>query len=199
MFASRDVPRRQGSRAGAAAPAPAWSLSVVPFPANFNPGEKGEYVAIATNVGGAATSASPAAIEVTLPAGLTPLSGELFNRQTDTDTACTVAGQSIRCETTEPVGPRAVSEAQSSSLPCPWQLPKPTFRPISRLKERGALKSPRTLPLPCGPTPSHFTFLPPLKAPGVNVDGSPATQAGAHPYQQNIDFGFPVRRADGST
>ena len=63
--------RRFLPAAASAAPAPAWTLTMTPIPANFAPGGTGEYVAVATNVGAAPTSGT-AIFEATLPVGITP-------------------------------------------------------------------------------------------------------------------------------
>lgn len=55
--------------AAVAAPAPAWKMSVIPLPTNFAPGDKGEYLIVATNVGGAPTS-GPVTMTDTLPVGV---------------------------------------------------------------------------------------------------------------------------------
>ena len=54
------------SPAGAGAAAPAWALQMTAQPSNFAPGGTPEYVLLATNVGGEATSGTTT-LEVTLP------------------------------------------------------------------------------------------------------------------------------------
>ena len=57
--------------AGAAAPAPGWSVDTLALPSTFSAGAGDEYVVTATNVGSEPTDGSPVTITDTLPAGLT--------------------------------------------------------------------------------------------------------------------------------
>ena len=59
--------------AAQAAPAPAWALQLNRLPANFTPGVEAQFFAVATNVGAAPTTGT-SSLEVSLPAGVTPVS-----------------------------------------------------------------------------------------------------------------------------
>ena len=95
-----------------AADAPAWHLTLTPFPTNFAPGAvgnsfKGPFFRLAaTNVGGAPTS-GPISLSVTLPPGLTPVSpvGDGSSGSTSPAPTCEANGQTVTCEGVNPVHP----------------------------------------------------------------------------------------------
>jgi hypothetical protein len=174
----------------AAAPAPAWTITATPLPSNFVPGQKAEYLLMATNVGASATT-DPSLLSATLPATLTPLHNEPRNQTPGSpNPLCAISGQTVSCEAADAVGPGfrffdllevEVAPAVSGTAP------------LSVTVSGGAAASASTTaspPLSSAVLP--FGFLEPgLRAPITEEDGAAATAAASHPYQQTVSFGFP--------
>src|SRR3954453_19690177 len=89
----------------AAAAAPAWTITAIPSPANFVPGEEVYLVVSSINVGGAATAGTPTVMEVSLPAGLSFLGAQGFNSDLRRagEPSCTFSATAARCETGEAI------------------------------------------------------------------------------------------------
>jgi hypothetical protein len=183
--------------AAQATPAPAWSLSATPLPANFVKGAdpEPEYLVAATNVGAAPTSAT-STITVKLPSGFTPTEA----RGSDSDLGahpepvCGVpVGQEVECKTNSPIKPGrrfqvtvfvSVTAAEGS------------YDTEAQVIGGGSAKAVSTTePVTVQPQPIPFTILPGFSAPLTDEEGNPATQAGSHPYQQTFAFSFPTREA----
>ena len=87
-----------------AAPAPAWTLSITPLPANFSPSAAAppEYLVSATNVG-AASTAGNSVLKIKLPAGFTAVKTLAKTLALGTslgpEPTCTIVGQEVSCET----------------------------------------------------------------------------------------------------
>ena len=188
--------------AASAAPAPAWALSVTPMPANFVPGAdpQPKYFVIATNVGAAPTTSDPAVIEATLPVGLIPtvVKGINTNSGEPTEFGCTIVSQAVKCEAAEAVGPgrrlMALISVNVTAAPGTYDLE-------ASVSGGGASQTiSTTLPTQVQSAPLPFDFLPGFSAPLSNEDGTPATLAGSHPYQQSVAFSFPTENpGDGIT
>ena len=175
----------------AAAPAPAWGLTVTPMPANFSPSSahQPEYMVIATNLGGAPTKSETTTIEATLPTGLVPSAVN--------PSACTTVAQLVKCETTEPLAPGELLLVQ---VTVEVLAPEGTLDMKAAVRGGGAPEATTTFPTQIQAAPLGFGFLPGFKAPLTNDDGTPTTLAGSHPYQQTVDFAFPTENpSDGIT
>jgi hypothetical protein len=176
----------------AAAPAPAWGLTVTPMPSNFAPGfsPEPEYMVIATNIGGAPSTAAPTVIEASLPAGLVPSSAD--------GPSCSIVAQLVKCETTEAVAPGHMVQVEIS---VEVLATEGTYNTDASVKGGGATQEvATTTPTKVQAAPLAFDFLPGFQAPLTNDDGSAATLAGSHPYQQTVDFAFPTKNpGDGMT
>jgi hypothetical protein len=185
-----------------AAPAPAWTLSVTPMPANFVPAAnpKPEYFVIATNVGAAPTTAEAAVIEATLPEGLVPtkVTGVNSDLGASTKPECKIEGQKITCETTEAVGSDRRFEAL---IAVEVGAAEGTYDLQASVKGGGAKQAvSTTFPTRVQTDPLDFAFLPGSKAPLTEEDGSPTEFAGSHPFQQTVTFAFPTSNpGDGIT
>jgi hypothetical protein len=181
-----------------AAPTPAWTLNAIPFPNNFAPGEKSEYVLFAINVGAATTTAAPTEVQLTLPSQITPLHARIFDsdQRATADGTCTIESQLLSCEDTQPVGPGRKLEARLT-FEVPLSASGETLEAHATVSGGGggARSTTVSAPVQAGPVPFGLTL--PLSAPANREDGSAAALAGSHPHQQSIDFGFPVRSGQG--
>jgi len=189
--------------AAAPVPTPAWALSVTPMPSNFAPGAspQPQYLISATNVGAKATSGT-IVVKALLPAGLKPSKALAINTDPNASAAPTCGiepdGQTLLCETTQPVGPSRLILAQADVAVSPPERVAVTKASVSG---GGAAQDISTdFPTQVQADPLQFGFLPGFSAPTTNADGTPTTLAGSHPYQQTVAFGFPtVDPGDGLT
>jgi hypothetical protein len=166
--------------AAAAEAAPAWAISATPAPANLPPGSKAEVLILAANVGAAPTDGSQITIEDTLPPGLTPIGLEKD---------CTAAAQTVTCTTTESV--RSSDWIKKSVVVEIDPLASGGVNEAA-VQGGGAPRAATVAPFGVSESPAPFDFLPPgLQAPLTAADGSAETAAGAHPYQQTVEFIFP--------
>lgn len=181
------------STAAMAAPGPAWTITDTAEPANFTTGVVGEYVVVATNVGAAPTAGSEPEAVLDVPAGMKILT---FSAQNSTpgasDPGCVQSAQEVICKTAEPFGPGRlfIVEAQVEVLP---STPEGTLEGKASVSGGGGGQASATAPTVIGPNPLPFELLPGFRAPLSEEDGTPATQAGSHPYQQTFSFGFPTK------
>jgi hypothetical protein len=167
-----------------AAPSAAWDLSAFPATNSVAPGQKGEFIVSAINVGGAASS-PPTHFQLTLPPGIVPLAvGE----------GCTLGPGLLSCETTNPVGPGRGTGITLAFEVLPETPEGEVLEAHATVSGGGASQqAASTTAVLVSATPVPFGFTLPLAAPAVGSDGSPAALAGSHPFQQMVDFGFPVR------
>ena len=176
--------------------APAWKLTAVRLPTNFIPGVEPNvvgpfYFPLATNVGGAPTS-GPITLEATLPVGLTPVDKiGLSSDPLSPVPTCSIAGQTVTCETTTPVQPGhwiglKVSVAVASEA-------SGTPSAGASVSGGGAPEATIASTTIISPDPVPFDFLA-FDAPLVNADGSAATQAGSHPDRLTVDVDFPAEK-----
>jgi len=185
--------------AAAAVPAPAWSLTVTPMPANFIPGTVAEYLVVATNVGAAPSGPAAVQVKASLPEGLQVSDVDGFNNDPDSpnDPTCTAPAQEISCETTEAVHPgRWLLIQIKAEVTAPEGSTLETQTSISGGGATGEAKT--TIPTLVAAAPPPFGFLPGSSALASNEDGSAAVLAGSHPYQQSLYFGFPTEVASSS-
>jgi hypothetical protein len=185
----------------AAAPAaqtPVWKLRGSAQPTNLVPGaDSNLYMLVATNVGSKVTNGE-ITITDTLPEGIDPdLSGigpNVFTLSHGGGTfTCSTAGRVITCEGSGTVYPGYwlrveipldVSASEGSLLTNEAEISG---------GEASAAKV--STPALIATAPPAFDFLPGsegFNAPVIEEDGSPATKAGSHPWEQIVDLGLPT-------
>lgn len=184
----------------AAAPTPAWALTLTPMPGAFAPGATGEYLVLATNVGAAQTTADPAVIEVDLPPTVTPLAVTAANNSTvgtePPDCEVNVSGKALLCETAEEVPPH-YSIGALFSVEVPLAAAGQEIEAKASVSGGGAnpLETPVFTPVQEEPLP--FGFLEDASAELTEDDGTPTLLAGSHPYQGTVRIGFPTESIGG--
>jgi hypothetical protein len=183
--------------AGASAEAkPAWTLTLTPMPANFEPGgaPHPEYMAVATNVGAAATTGT-STLKATLPPGLEPLGATGVNvniPDISNELSCGIAGQLVTCETPDTLRPGRFLFVQIQVEPA-LAAEGSTLTTEATISGGGATQAVgAATPTKVQKGPIPFDFLPGFHAPSNEEDGKPTLLAGSHPYQQTIAFGVPT-------
>jgi hypothetical protein len=186
--------------AGASAapnPQPAWDISLTPMPSNFAPGtvRTPQYLILATNVGAADTSGSAILVKATLPPGLKPIgkptATDTDPRATDKEKPCTIAGQTVLCETPEVLGPSRVIKVEHVDI----EVTAPegtTLTAEASVSGGGGPEVATSFPTEVKKAPLEFGFLPNFDVLLNGEDGTPTTLAASHPYQQTIAFGLPT-------
>jgi hypothetical protein len=179
--------------AASGAAKPAWTLVITPMPANFSAvaAHKPEYMLNATNVGGGSSSGQ-VLLKATLPAGLRPLVYSATNSDFShaANPTCEIVIQEVTCETTEAVGPGYRLLVQ---ITVEVTAAAGTYSTEAAVSGGGANQSvSTTLPTRVQEGPLGFDFLSNFSAPTTTEDGTPATLAGSHSYQQTIAFGLPT-------
>lgn len=171
----------------------AWALTLTPLPAAAAPGERAEYLAIATNIGAEATS-GPVSLELTLPAGLAAPEA-VFSKATPEGAeplACAAPlGGAIEC-----TGSQALGSGRLFSVLIRGQAtgsPGEELQASAAIEGGGASGVSATATTQIGSQAAPFDFLAGFAAPASEGDGAPATLAGSHPYQLTVDLGFPTR------
>jgi uncharacterized repeat protein (TIGR01451 family) len=163
----------------------AWKLSGMSIPTNYSPGDIGELIISAVNVGGA-TSHGPVTITDTLPEGLT-LAGNYGE-------GCTVGAQTVSCTSTEAIPPgRAITFQLEANVD---PLATSGTNEIT-IEGGGTTPAVATTPITVAPSVAPFGFLAGgagFAAPLSTADGSAVTQAGSHPYQMTVELGWPSER-----
>jgi hypothetical protein len=174
---------------------PVWRLTITSQPTNFGSEEASEagyplYDIVATNIGDV-PSAGPITISQTAPAGivLTPVKGG----------SCGPPGQTVTCVSEEAVAPgeNLLMEVRAGVGSFPEGT---TLASQAEISGGGALPTSAETITTISSSPLPFGFLAGLNGASAVLnepDGSPASQAGSHPYQLTVDLGFPSRRLPG--
>lgn len=188
--------------AASAAPLPGWSINLSPMPANFTPGEAGEYLAIATNVGEGTASAPASQLSLEVPAGLVieDIRAVNIDPESTENPVCAEAGQTVTCTTTEPVKAGRWLLLQVN-VSVPSLTPEGTLSAKASVGGGGAIETASAIaPTAIQEEPIPFGFLEGFVAPASSEEGTPETTAGGHPFQQVASFGFPTKNpGDGLT
>ncbi|HEY0376707.1 MAG TPA: hypothetical protein VGC87_07100 [Pyrinomonadaceae bacterium] len=185
----------------AAAQAPVWKLRGSSQPTNLVPGSSnGVYFLVATNVGSKVT-AGEITVKDTLPEGIdVDLSGvgpSVFTLSPGASGpgvfTCATVGRTVTCKGAGTVHPSywlvieipvEVSAAKGSALTNEAEI------------SGGEASTAKALtPTRIEAAPPGFDFLPGaegFKAPLIEEDGSPATKAGSHPWEQIVDLALPT-------
>jgi hypothetical protein len=187
--------------AAAAAPAAALSLTMTPMPSNFVPGAatNPQYLVVATNVG-AAPTAGTTTVKAVLPEKITPVAVSPIDNDPAGKATCPLpAGQEVKCETTDPLGPGRLLLLRVIVAVSPAAAPGTYLSKASALAantEEVKIESPTQVQA----APLEFGFLPGFIAPTTDEEGKADVLSGSHPYQQTVSFGFPtVDPGDGIT
>jgi len=167
--------------APAFAQAPWWQLSSETVPTNLSPGGEGQILVVASNLGDAPIDGSKEAVTIAdkLPAGLsaTAIQGPFKN---GVQVQCTLA--TLSCSYAGGLNPY---EQIAISIKAKVDEPLGTVTSLSdqaSVEGGGAGKASRALSIPVNGTPASFGISGYELAP-FNEDGTPAMQAGAHPFQ----------------
>jgi hypothetical protein len=195
------------SQAGADS-APAWQISLSSHPTNFEPGalsgsgEYPEYALIAENVGAAPTS-EPIKMTVQLPSGIAPSMTQAPSAldqghvPAEGGISCSVVGPAVTCIDTNPVDP---GEYVKMIVPLDIAvLADPTVLDALATIESGEAAATTSTSTTISDTIPPFGFLTGregLNASATEEDGRAAKQAGAHPYQVNVNLGLPTQRTN---
>jgi hypothetical protein len=209
--------------ASAATPAAAWTITAVPYPSTFEAGsvfdsaETGPAYLIQAYDAGAAPTNGTFTLTDTLPVGLLPAAGfpphGLYGPQLEEvpgihAMSCTTAVRKVTCTGTEPVGP---GEGVSVIVPVEVQANAAQkaenvggfLTDQAAIEGGGAAAAQTSQPTRVvahgAPGQSPFGFLPAsagLHGEATLVDGSPATQAGSHPYATTV-AGFSLATGPG--
>jgi hypothetical protein len=184
--------------AGASAVAhPAWSLTLNALPSNLAPGGRTEVLAIATNVGGEATSGE-SVVEVSLPPEVVPVEARGKANDPNAPPPCEfeALARKARCRTSESIQPGDLLVAEVTVEASGLERTADLQATVSGggTSQQAAV----TFPASVQTEPIPFDFLPGFAAPANEADGFASTLAGSHPYQQTVDFGFPTKEVGGA-
>jgi hypothetical protein len=197
--------------AAAATPEAAWTISVVPYLSSFEAGsvygstEAGPaYLIQAYDAGGASTS-GPFTLTDTLPGGLSPAPGfpphGVYGPQQNEEVGihamnCSTQGRKVTCTGG---GEGAVGPGEGVSVIVPVEVLASAAEKGGFLTDEAAIKgggageADTAQPTPVVPhgvsqrTPFGFIPAPAgLHGETTEADGSPATQAGSHPYAMTV-------------
>jgi hypothetical protein len=201
--------------AGAATPEPAWTINAVPYPSAFEAGSAYDstevgpaYLIQAYNAGAKPTSGTFTLTD-NLPAGLLPAPGfppqGLYGPQQNEEAgihtmSCTAVGRKVTC-TGGGEGPVGPGEGVSVIVPVEVQSSAAQkaaeaggfLTDVAAIESGGAVAVQTSQPTPvvahgaAGQSP--FSLLPQpagLHGETTGADGSPATQAGSHPYSMTV-------------
>jgi hypothetical protein len=186
-----------GAAPASAAPTPRWSLDSSPVPAYLVPGDKeAQVVVIATNLGDATLHGSkPVTITDTLPAGLkvTKVAGHSARGPTEGVMSCPLpaAHEPVTCTYG---GGLAPFESLEVVITVEVEDPK---EPLSNEVRASGGEAPggTEVPSASAAVPLHVGASTPygIEKFGVGVEnesGTPATQAGEHPFQMTTTLDF---------
>jgi hypothetical protein len=167
--------------APALAEAPWWQINSETAPTNLPPGGEGNVLVVVSNLGDAPIDGTKDPVVVTdkLPAGLvaTAIAGPIKN---GIPLECTLA--TLKCSFT---GILNSYEQIAVAIKVKVEEPQGTVTSLpdeASVEGGGAAKVSRTLSVPVNAAPASFGISGYELAP-LNEDGTPATQAGVHPFQ----------------
>jgi hypothetical protein len=167
--------------APAFAEAPWWQIGSEVAPSNLAPGGEGQVIVLVSNLGDGTINGSKSPVVITdkLPEGLsaTAITGPLKNQ---TQVECSLA--TLRCTFAGVLNPY---EQIAVTINVKVEEPLGTVTSLSdqaSVEGGGAAKVSSTLPVPVNGQPPSFGVAGYELGP-FNEDGTPATQAGAHPFQ----------------
>lgn len=191
------------SLAHASTPAPAWTITVVSGPTNFTPGQhtgEDNYLVIATNSGGAPTTAGTITLTDNLPAGMTldsaPANGNnefriRDNAGNEEGLECG-AGPTVTCTDSQKEYPVRPGESVWITVPVDvaQNASASSINEVS-VTGGGAPSASATNSTAINATPAGVGFEAGhqgFDGAVLGADGSPVSQAGSHPYQTTLSF-----------
>jgi hypothetical protein len=170
-----------------------WRVSARAYPTNLPPGQLGDVNVDLLNVG-AATNSGPVTVTDVLPEGIT-FTGSLATEQVE-PWECSGAAV-VTCTNTKPIlpGRQRLIDLQVN---VPAGTP-PGFLPNRVTASGGGAFAPATSTdqLAVSATPAPFG-LDSFESFATTTDGTPATQAGSHPYEMTTALRFDVSLRNGS-
>jgi hypothetical protein len=179
----------------------AWTLTAQSLPTNFTANSSSsiagfppEYDFNITNTGGAA-STGDVTFTATLPVGVTPTDAKVETDLYYSSGTCEIAGQTVTCTTSTDIQPgqwALVEISVSVAADAPANVTA-----HGTVSGGGGETVSRDVTSAVSSTLAPFGFLPGdngLNAAFTASDGSPVTQAGSHPNQLTLDFGFPSKQ-----
>jgi hypothetical protein len=164
-----------------------WHVTSSSWPAVLPSEGEGKIDVVAENLGDARVTGSDVTITDRLPAGVVPQGVSFFISSVNLDLSflCTVSGQEVSCVLIQPIVelfPINPYEDLELRIPVKAQgAPSGAVNEVS-VSGGGALPASLKRPLPVGTTPAGYGVEDYELAP-ENADGTPATQAGSHPFQ----------------
>jgi hypothetical protein len=185
-----------GAASAAAAAPPRWQLSITPTPTHLVPGGKGVISVLAWNLGGAAEGEDPVTITDELPSGMTATSirseTSLGGPPVSETMACSVSPQPS-CTWSKATAPFGESLTPYGYLEV--QIGVEVSGPPRNVIDEASIEGGEALPasasqslaVTAAPAPfgfERFEFQPEYE------NGSPATQAGSHPFQMTTTIGL---------
>jgi hypothetical protein len=188
-----------GAASASQTPKAAWKITSTSLPTNFAPDSEGAILIIANNIG-AKASEGQVTIKDLVPAELQILEDKLSVRSNDfgaPDPECDVNEQLITCTDAGPIRPGYQLELRIVLKAPPASPPEaPTNQAsISGGNAEDAATSSEVI---IDAKAASFGFLSGpvgFDAPITDPDGAATEQAGSHPYQLNLDLGFPTKKA----
>jgi len=167
--------------APALAEAPWWHVGSETVPTNLSPGGEGQLLVVLSNLGDVPIEGAKSEVVFTdkLPSGLSAMAitGEIKNH---TQVECTLA--TLTCTFKGVLNPY---EQTTVTIKVKVQEPSGTVTSLSdqaSIEGGGAAKISRTLTVPVSGEPAGYGLASYEISP-FNEDGTPATQAGSHPFQ----------------
>ena len=183
----------------AAAGAPAWELRLASEPTNFIAGKDGRYLLLATDVGSGAAEGT-IALKDTLPEDLQVTGIGIRSNDPATKGLSCAKPPATSCEAAGPVHPGRTLFLEVE-LAVKAALPDPSIRTDEvEISGGGAPSAKATTTTTISALAAPFGFLAGeegFAAPAIQADGTPATQAGSHPYEMIADLGFPTAERGG--
>jgi uncharacterized repeat protein (TIGR01451 family) len=183
----------------ASSPAPAWTITSYSGPTNFTPGDNSGqdvYTITVTNSGGAPTRSGPITITDNLPAPLTFHPEGAFYGYDQSFSTQGGESNNVNCEPgppiicTDPQDLQPLQPGQTIFMFVPVDTAETAPATVTNevtVSGGGAPTASGIELTPISGTPALFGFHA-FDGANTEADGSPATQAGSHPYQTTVNF-----------
>jgi hypothetical protein len=168
----------------------AWTARGAALPSEFRAGEGNRYGLIVLNVGSEESTGGPTLTDH-LPAGLTMTTfesgqGVEFGEWGCSETAASV----VTCTLGEALPAGRYSPPLEIEVSAPTESPTPLDNTVSVTEGGATVAAVATESTPVGTTAQAFKITD-FSMEAHNVDGTPASQAGGHPWEVTASLGFP--------